>query len=189
MEKDLDRRKPSVENRTMLDDRLPLVLARERLEARGRILRRGPLDPANVRETLRVIDRGLADLHGALGPEAASDEQAFLIRQSVLQAAFPVLLLYQQGEPRAAWSLFLGLWRQIAEAFGVRTPLSWFSELGEAPVPYFAAGIADTVEIQAALRVFQAALRENERASRMPELPGLPQRIHQLPLRLVTPAA
>ncbi len=144
IEKDLDRRKHGVENYAMLDDRLPLVLARERLEARGRVLRRGPLDPANVRETLRVIDRGLADLHSGLGPQAVGDEQAFLIRQSMLQAAFLVLLLYQQGEPRAAWSLFLGLWRQIAEAFGVRTPHSWFSELGEAPVPYL---MADTAEI------------------------------------------
>lgn len=164
----------------MLDDRLPLVLARERLEARGRLLRRGPLDPANVRETLRVIDRGLADLHGGLGPQAVGDEQAFLIRQSVLQAAFPVLLLYQQGEPRAAWSLFLGLWRQIAEAFGVRTPHSWFSELGEAPVPYL---MADTAEIQAALRAFQGALRERERPFRTPAA------TEQLHLRLVAPAA
>lgn len=165
------------------DDRLPLIRTRERLEARGRVLRQGPLDPANVRETLRVIDRGLADLHGGLGPEAVGDEQAFLIRQSVLQAAFPVLFLYQQGEPGAAWSLFLGLWRQIAEAFGVRTPYSWFSELGEASAPYLA---ADTAQIQAALRAFQSALRDSERPSRTPERPG-PMR--QLPLRLVAPAA
>jgi hypothetical protein len=175
----LDRRKSSVENSGMLhDDRLALVKAQERLAARGRILCRGPLDQTSVRESLLVIDLGLADLHRGLGPGVVGEEQAFLIRQSVLQAAFPVLLLYQQGEPRAAWSLFLGLWRQIAEAFGVRTPYSWLSELGEAPAPYLA---VDATQIQAALRAFQGALREEPARGA--------GRVEQLRLRLVAPAA
>lgn len=132
--------------------------ARERLEARGRLLRGSALDPVLVRDSLRCLDlcvTGLLD-ELDLGPEPA-----FLVRQSALQACFPVLVLCQQGEVRTAWSLFFGLFRQIAEAFGASLPLSWTSEVAEPAFVYLA---LDSPEARrrnrSALLSFQAALRE-----------------------------
>lgn len=104
------------------------------------------------------MDRCLADLNGALDLDA---EMALLVRQSVLQGAFPVLLLYQQGEPRAAWRLFLGLWRQIAEAFGGQVPLTWMAEVAEPVLPYLS---FDPAWVRSRLAAFQAVVLESAAA-------------------------
>lgn len=152
------------------DDRFPLEVlgrleplgavqqARERLEARGRLLRGSRLDPVEVRESLRCFDLCAAALLKDLDLDS---EAAFLVRQSALQACFPVLVLCQQGEIQAAWGLFFGLFRQIAEAFGATLPLSWISEVAEPLFPYL---VLDSPEARQrhrrALLAFQAVLRE-----------------------------
>lgn len=152
------------------DDRFPLDVisrmeadnavqrVRQRLEARGRALRGSSLDPVLVRDSLRCLDLCVT---GLLQELDLDPEPAFLVRQSALQACFPVLVLCQQGELRAAWSLFFGLFRQIAEAFGANLPVSWISEVAEPGFVYLALDSAEARRRnRRALLSFQAALRE-----------------------------
>lgn len=159
-----------------------LKRARERLETRGRILRGSSLDPVMVRESLRCFDLCVASLLDGLDLDP---EPAFLVRQSALQACFPVLVLCQQGELRAAWSLFFGLFRQIAEAFGASLPLSWSAEVAEPAFVYLALDSAEARRrSRSALLSFQAALREHML------LGDLQSRVTQRqPLSRVPPAA
>jgi hypothetical protein len=135
-----------------------MLRAQERLETRGQILRGSCLDPILVRESLRCFDQCVAGLLEGLDVEP---EAAFLIRQSALQSCFPVLVLCQQGEVRAAWSLFFGLFRQISEAFGASLPFSWISEVAERAFVYLSLDSAEARRRnRRALLSFQAVLRE-----------------------------
>ncbi len=173
----------------LADDRLVGALAanavhqaQERLETRGRILRGSSLDPSLVRESLRCFDQCVAGLLEGLDLEP---EAAFLIRHSALQSCFPVLVLCQQGEIRAAWSLFFGLFRQIAEAFGASLPLSWISEVAERAFVYLALDSAEARRRhRRALLSFQAVLREHMVLGDLQPLAG-----QSRPLSQASPAA
>ncbi|HEV7519021.1 MAG TPA: helix-turn-helix domain-containing protein [Thermoanaerobaculia bacterium] len=91
---------------------------RQRIEAvAGRLSGPDLPDPGTVREVVEELDRCLAELGEAtqVAPELAS-----LVRLSVLQAAFPVLLGYRHGAPDLAWHLLTTEWERVVHTFVAR---------------------------------------------------------------------
>ncbi len=98
-----------------LDDALAGL--RSRLElGPGAVHRLSESDPAAIREFVRLLDRCLSDLHRSAGLEG---DRSALVRQSVLQAAFPVLVYCRRRLPYLAADHLIRLWLQVTEAFGV----------------------------------------------------------------------
>jgi transcriptional regulator with XRE-family HTH domain len=91
---------------------------RQRVEAAARRLGGAERpDPGIVREVVQELDRGLEELgrEAELAPELAP-----LVRLTVLQSAFPVLLGYRHGAPELAWYLLSTEWERVVIALGAR---------------------------------------------------------------------
>lgn len=100
----------------------PAVLGRAVASARSALVPPGRLrrrlrepDLETLRGFVRLLDRVLADLNRGAG---LGRERAELVRHSVLQASFPVLVCYRHERPGLALSLLLGQWQRLVEAFG-----------------------------------------------------------------------
>jgi len=130
---------------------------RRRIEAVARRLA-GPEvpDPGTVREVVLELDRCLAELGEAakLAPELAP-----LVRLSVLQAAFPVLLGYRHGAPDLAWHLLLTEWERVVDTLRAR---GWGTEVREPRYHYGSPlePIADPAADQELLVLFNLAVFE-----------------------------
>ena len=74
-------------------------------------------DPGTMREVVKELDRCLDELGQAA---KVSPELAPLVRLSVLQAAFPVLLAYRHGAPALAWHLLTTEWERVVHTFVAR---------------------------------------------------------------------
>jgi transcriptional regulator with XRE-family HTH domain len=104
---------------------------RRRIEAASRRLGGEALpEPATVKEVLAEIDLCLADLGEAM---QVKPELSSLVRLTVLQAAFPVLLAYRHGAPDLAWHLFITEWEQVVYALSAR---GWGGEVREGRYSY-----------------------------------------------------
>jgi transcriptional regulator with XRE-family HTH domain len=113
-------------------------------------------DPGTVREVVEELDRCLAEF----GESAkVAPELAPLVRLSVLQAAFPVLLGYRHGAPDLAWYLLTTEWERVVQALHAR---GWNSEVREAgfylPSPLWP--LADPAADQELLLLFNLAVFE-----------------------------
>jgi transcriptional regulator with XRE-family HTH domain len=130
---------------------------RHRIEAvAGRLTGPDLPDPGTVREVVEELDRCLAELGEAA---KVSPELAPLVRLSVLQAAFPVLLGYRHGAPDLAWYLLTTEWERVVLALRAR---GWNSEVREAgfylPSPLWP--LADPAADQELLVLFNLAVFE-----------------------------
>jgi transcriptional regulator with XRE-family HTH domain len=113
-------------------------------------------DPGTVREVVEELDRCLTEL----GESAqVAPELAPLVRLSVLQAAFPVLLGYRHGARDLAWHLLTTEWERVVRALHAR---GWNSEVRE-PGLYYPAPLwplADPAADQELLVLFNLAVFE-----------------------------
>jgi len=99
---------------------------RRRIEAvAGRLGGPDLPDPGTVREVVEELDRCLAELGEAAG---VAPELAPLVRLSVLQAAFPVLLGYRHGAADLAWHLLITEWERVVDTLLAR---GWPTEVRE----------------------------------------------------------
>jgi transcriptional regulator with XRE-family HTH domain len=141
---------------------------RQRVEAvAGRLAGPELPDPGTVREVVEELDRCLAEL--GLAAKLAED-RAHLVRLSVLQAAFPVLLAYRHGARDLAWHLLTTEWERVVNALGAR---GWVSEVREAaPAVFFGPPLpppADPAADRELLGIFHLAVFEVLRAGQEQE--------------------
>jgi len=113
-------------------------------------------DPGTVREVVLELDRCLAELGEAA---KVAPELAPLVRLSVLQAAFPVLLGYRHGAPDLAWHLLITEWERVVDALHAR---GWTTEVREGRFHYGApiGPLADPAADQELLVLFNLAVFE-----------------------------
>lgn len=114
-------------------------------------------EQAQIRRFVELLDETLAQLNRKVGLE---EDSSVLVRQSVLQSSFPVVLLYRQREPEAAWRYLIGVWQQLAQAFGVPARHFWPGEVRSASSPSL---LFELSREQAFLAAFHAAVFERLR--------------------------
>jgi transcriptional regulator with XRE-family HTH domain len=130
---------------------------RRRIEAvAGRLAGPELPDPGTVREVVLELDRCLAELGEASN---VTPELAPLVRLSVLQAAFPVLLGYRHGASDLAWNLLITEWERVVDALHAR---GWGTEVREGRYYYGAplGPLADPAADQELLVLFNLAVFE-----------------------------
>ena len=81
----------------------------------GAVRRLSEPDPAATREFVQRLDRCLSDLNRSAGLEG---ERSALVRQSVLQGAFPVFIYCRRRLYHLAAEHLIRQWLQVTEAFG-----------------------------------------------------------------------